>query len=120
MALHRIIDMAKESWNDGDECVEEMIEELPASSREYDHDWVLVSDGCFQDHDVLMLYTMPQVRNAGACKAAVFVSTMTSARTGCSLQKLHARKPSPSRSKECLGMYLLTHPSRAGQPCSRG
>lgn len=62
MALHRIIELAKDFWNDGDEYVEEMVEKLPASLKGYDHDWGWVSDGGFQDHDVLMLYTMPQVK----------------------------------------------------------
>lgn len=60
MALHRIIEYAKEAWTDDEGVIAEMLEPLPGSTT-YDHDWDWVGDGAVQDCDVLMLYDMPQV-----------------------------------------------------------
>lgn len=59
LVLHRLIDMAKISWEEEDEVVAEAIKGLPRSTLDEDFD--LVSDAAFQDHDVLMLFDMPQV-----------------------------------------------------------
>jgi hypothetical protein len=65
-ALHKIIQIAQELCEDGcEEGVQETMEQqkLPRSTRDEDFDFV--SDVAFQDHDVLMLFNMPQVRVGG-------------------------------------------------------
>jgi hypothetical protein len=56
-ALHKIIEEAQALQ--GDEALEEAIEDLPRSTLDEDFD--LVSDIAFQDHDVLWLFDAPQV-----------------------------------------------------------
>jgi hypothetical protein len=68
MALHKIIEQARDEW-EHDDCqdglVQDLIDPLPAclpsSHTNFDEDFDAVSDVAFQDHDVLMLYDMPQV-----------------------------------------------------------
>ncbi|WIA30608.1 hypothetical protein OEZ86_000688 [Tetradesmus obliquus] len=61
LVLHRLIDIAKISWEEEDEVVAEAIKGLLRSTLDEDFD--LVSDAAFQDHDVLMLFDMPQLIN---------------------------------------------------------
>jgi hypothetical protein len=68
-ALHMIIGMAKDFWQDeADEAVQEAIKDLPRST--VDEDFDLISDAAFQDHDVMMLFDMPQVTHCGVTAVA--------------------------------------------------
>jgi hypothetical protein len=61
-ALHMIIDNAKDGWLSGEEAQEDSLEGLPYSTMDEAFD--MVSDVAFQDHDVMMLFDMPQVWQA--------------------------------------------------------
>jgi hypothetical protein len=77
-ALHMIIGMAEDYWKDGvDEAIADVLEQLPCSIL--DDDFHMVSEVAFLDHDVMMLYDLPQV--SCACGAAVYCSCIHDRRT---------------------------------------
>jgi hypothetical protein len=71
-ALHQIIEMAKDFWKDGaDEVAQDTMEQQKLPRSTLDEDFDLISDAAFQDHDVLMLFDMPQVRLGSVLKFEV-------------------------------------------------
>eukprot|EP00775_Hariotina_reticulata_P006757 gene6757-6974_t len=60
MALHKIIEAATDDYNvDDDGFVTGLLEALPCSTK--DNDFDMVSELAFEDHDVLMLFSNPNI-----------------------------------------------------------